>query len=117
MLRPGAILKLFVLALCLVPFTSSQRLMGALVPFRLLAQGPAGERSDAPENEEEDERESSESEGRHAPQSRHRPPSCEPVSGPLPVCMVHHIHLTKPRTAPPVTVDAFCNGLGAPYLC
>lgn len=114
MLGLGAIFRLLVVALCLVPFAGAQRAAGALAP---LLPAPAGESPGAPANEEEeDEREDSEGEQRHAPQARHCPP---PETGaPLPPARdPHQSHLTKPRTSPARRTDWCRNGLAAPFRC
>lgn len=114
MLGRGAIFRLFVVALCLVPLPGAQRAAGALAP---LLPVPAGEWPGAPVNEEEeDEREGSEGKERHAPQTRHCPPPPGPGTA-LPDRGTHRAHLTTPRAPPACRADWCRNGLAAPFRC
>lgn len=112
----GATFRLFVLALCLVPFTSAQRAAGVLAPLLhipLLSAGTA----DVPVGEEEDEREGAAGKERWAAPTRHRAPLRELVTALPPAHAPHQTHLLRPVPTPPVAADPFRNGLGTPYRC
>ena len=117
MLRLAAIVRFLMLVVCLVPFTSTQQAAGALAPLFPSAPVPAGE-VPAPRSEEDDERETDgeDAKERHASHARHRTPVRE-LTGFLPTHAVPPMHVTCPRTAPPVAADPFHNGLGTPYRC
>lgn len=123
MFKFGVKFRLLVLAVCLVPFTSSQQARGALAPFLPLTPVLTSEIPVAPNNEEEEERE--ERGGREEANGKERqaPLSRVPVLDRefavlLPSLRApHRPHVTKPRTTPPVAADPFRNGLGTPYRC
>ena len=110
--RVGAIVRVLMLAACLVPFTNTRQAAGALAPFVPLA--PAAPVTEAPGGEEDDERESDPSE-RLTTEARHRPPVRERTDV-LPPARAFHLP-PRARTAPPVPADPFRNGLGTPYRC
>ncbi|QEG26012.1 hypothetical protein GobsT_07470 [Gemmata obscuriglobus] len=118
MRRLGATLRFLAVALCLVPFTSSQQARAALLPVVPVPAAP-----DAPTNEEEEqreergEREESAAKARHTFPYRNAEPIRELVATLPPAHAMHYSHVAKPRTTPPSAADPFRNGLGAPYRC
>jgi hypothetical protein len=112
MTRFGFIVQLFMIAACLVPFTSTRQ-VGAL-----LALGPTGPAQNAPAPLEDDS-ERSEQNGREKDRSS------RPRLDPRPASNRHLLALLPPRgssprfkpLAGPASVDHFRNGLGSPYLC
>lgn len=117
MIRLGAIVRLLMLAACLVPFTSARQAVSAFAPFVPLSPLAAGNsEAPAPVSEEDDERETDGKE-RLSACSRHRPAAHEPVGDPRTARAARGAHSVGARTKPLVPVDHFCNGLGTPYRC
>jgi hypothetical protein len=112
MTRLGFIVQLFMIAACLVPFTSTRQ-VGAL-----LALAPTAPAQNAPAPLEDDS-ERSEQKGRE--QDRSSRPRLDPRAG-----SNRHLRALLPALGPcrclkplpgPAPVDHFRNGLGSPYRC
>ncbi len=116
MLRFGAIVRLLMLAACLVPFTSQRQAVGALSPYvPLTPLAPVAPANEAPVSEEDDEREN-DARGHSAAPAKHR--TAREASGLLPPGFATHpTRFIRVRGTPPVAADPFCNGLGSPYRC
>ena len=116
MLRLGAIVRLLMLAACLLPFASARQAAAALAPVVPLAPvAPPGE-SPPPPSEEDDERETDAKE-RPSAQAKHRPPVRELIDRLPPAHAARPTSAPRIRTTPPVAADPFRNGLGSPYRC
>jgi hypothetical protein len=112
MTRFGFIVQLFMIAACLVPFTSTRQ-VGAL-----LALAPTAPAQNAPAPQEDD-TERTEQNGREKDRSlRLRLDSRSGSNHRL--LAVPPVHGSSPRLKPVAglaPVDHFRNGLGSPYLC
>ncbi len=115
MLRVGAIVRVLMLAACLVPFTNTRQAETVLAP--VVPISPGGPVNEAPVPVNEDDERETDGKERLTAQTKHRHAVREP-SGQGP--QVHAAHSSRPysvRTTPPVAVDPFRNGLGTPYRC
>ena len=102
------------LAVCLVPFTSTRQAACALAPYVPLAPGAPANEAPAPVNEEDDERETSKE--RLTAPAKHRPAAREQIA------RLSRAHASHSRHAScgfrtPRAADPFRNGLGSPYRC
>ena len=113
MTRFGFIVRLFMMAACLVPFTSTRQ-VGAL-----LALAPTAPTQNAPAPQEDDS-ERSEQIGREKDRSS-RPRLDSRLGLQCIICSrsrsIHRIESPVEAGAGPAPVDPFRNGLGSPYLC
>src|SRR5262245_54519323 len=113
MTRLGLIVRLLMLAACLVPFTSTRQ-AGAL-----LALAPSAPTQNAPASQEDDTGREEESSGKEKqkasrPRLEHHASSCQYPER-IPV-----IASLSPPQKPSIDVrpvDHFRNGLGSPYRC
>ena len=112
MKRLGFIVQLFMLAACLVPFTSTRQ-AGAL-----LALAPTVPVQNAPAPQEDDS-ERVEQAGRDKDRaSRLRLDACAgSIRVPQAIPPIHRQNSQATARAGYVTVDHFHNGLGSPYRC
>ena len=116
MAHAGAIIRVLMLLLCVVPFASARQAGSAFAP--ILPRLPLAPVSGAPAPvEEEDERETSERQERLHANSRQRAFSRTWVGNQL----IKRHPLSAPqvsaRPAAPFDADPFRNGLGSPYRC
>jgi hypothetical protein len=114
MARPGAILRLLAVLLCLLPFGTVRQAGGkfapARAPFALPGEAPAPA-------EEEDERETAVAKERLTSPARSRLPACRPTGTLLPLPAAPRLPAPGERPSSPFDADPFRNGLGSPYRC
>ncbi|MCI0701600.1 MAG: hypothetical protein L0241_11005 [Planctomycetia bacterium] len=118
MTRLCAIVRLLMVATCLVPFTSARQAEGALAPVIPLA--PSAPMSEAPapvREEDENERETDGKERLQAAHTQRRAPVREQIATLPSTHASHRTRFSEVQVSPIVPVDHFCNGLGSPYRC
>ena len=112
MIRVGAIVRLLMLAACLVPFTSTRQASAA---FALTPATPLA--PTAPIQEEEDTQRQEEANGKEKARTPSPPPNHPSAAS---AQSLYARPLTAPGTSPapsPAPVDPFRNGLGCPFRC
>jgi hypothetical protein len=114
MLRIGAIVRLLMLAVCLMTFISQRQVVDAFALSIPLA--PIAPTSETPVEGEDDEREERAKE-HPAASAKHRPVFRELYATLPPGFATHPTRFARVRVSPPVAVDPFCNGLGSTYRC
>jgi hypothetical protein len=113
MIRVGAIVRLLMLAACVVPFTSARQ-AAAFAPNSPAVPAPT---SPAPVQEEEDTQRQEEANGKEKARTPSPPPNRPSAAS---AQTLYSRPLTAPGTSPapsPSPIDPFRNGLGCPFRC